>query len=944
MAASLGSALVPLCLLLSTYLGIALAQGNQVCSASSGRIEENKPAGSVVTTIVAAADVTVTIDQGPGSDPYSHFFKINGSNLVLNNSLDYEEVNVIVLTLLCQKNGITVNELTVTVEVLNLNDERPVFERDFVAWQVPEDTKVGTSLGSLTARDADLDLIYYDLVATSSDGSSQFRLAGVNSPTIELSGALDYDVFTHAQFLLYARDTLETNVTPSHTATATINITILDVDNKNPWFQPCRFIDANKKICHSDGYHVNVTRSENVTGALVLRPGPLYAIDGDRGINDAIRYEVISGNEENIFVLGNETGNITMQKPASVPGTIVLEVLASEVNNSLRYAVTSVQIQVVERNKHPPRFQSTAYRGTMPAYSLPGSLVMEFNSPSRPLKIVAEDEDFDDKKNPAISYSIENSTDFLVSQDGYIQSSAQLNTSGTTVILAAAVDKTSGEKATTVVVVEISPVAGAETTTTALTTVTSTPGGGTSTLLPPILTSSALPGTVTRTTVKTLETTTRSSHTGSSTTGITNRPSGTAHTLSQTTTVSTTTISGTPGKPATGNSSVTTSRVTPPVPSLFPTRSTSSAIPAGSTTSKQTITANKPTASGTTRITAPPSVGPPGSQTTKPPHTGTVVTTSKTTRITLSPSNGPPDSKTTTTARPGTGSTTRSLTTITVPISFTPPGLGTTKPSTPRTGPTPSGTTKFVTTHAGESPGSGTVKPTLPGIPVVISPLQYSAADMAAVGASLAAVLLICLAVLGFLIHKQYGYKFAKIPAMDINFPSTASGDSNEGNKKLIDNECAESTNSAPNEADIEGGTLNLNFRASETTTDSLPRESSALRVTEAAFPSAFFAVDQLEEDVDKEVRSILTKERRVNDESYKAVWFKGDIEPDEVVTIHENEQDVEGEEDELSDEVGEEEEEEDESDDGEDQQGGGYNHEPTVAFSTNNESINTIL
>ncbi|XP_069079187.1 cadherin-related family member 5 isoform X4 [Pleurodeles waltl] len=865
MAASLGSALVPLCLLLSTYLGIALAQGNQVCSASSGRIEENKPAGSVVTTIVAAADVTVTIDQGPGSDPYSHFFKINGSNLVLNNSLDYEEVNVIVLTLLCQKNGITVNELTVTVEVLNLNDERPVFERDFVAWQVPEDTKVGTSLGSLTARDADLDLIYYDLVATSSDGSSQFRLAGVNSPTIELSGALDYDVFTHAQFLLYARDTLETNVTPSHTATATINITILDVDNKNPWFQPCRFIDANKKICHSDGYHVNVTRSENVTGALVLRPGPLYAIDGDRGINDAIRYEVISGNEENIFVLGNETGNITMQKPASVPGTIVLEVLASEVNNSLRYAVTSVQIQVVERNKHPPRFQSTAYRGTMPAYSLPGSLVMEFNSPSRPLKIVAEDEDFDDKKNPAISYSIENSTDFLVSQDGYIQSSAQLNTSGTTVILAAAVDKTSGEKATTVVVVEISPVAGAETTTTALTTVTSTPGGGTSTLLPPILTSSALPGTVTRTTVKTLETTTRSSHTGSSTTGITNRPSGTAHTLSQTTTVSTTTISGTPGKPATG--------------------------------------------------------------------------------------------------------------------------LGTTKPSTPRTGPTPSGTTKFVTTHAGESPGSGTVKPTLPGtnsspfttttngthtkttgaevpkpspsvtvptvdestsasagIPVVISPLQYSAADMAAVGASLAAVLLICLAVLGFLIHKQYGYKFAKIPAMDINFPSTASGDSNEGNKKLIDNECAESTNSAPNEADIEGGTLNLNFRASETTTDSLPRESSALRVTEAAFPSAFFAVDQLEEDVDKEVRSILTKERRVNDESYKAVWFKGDIEPDEVVTIHENEQDVEGEEDELSDEVGEEEEEEDESDDGEDQQGGGYNHEPTVAFSTNNESINTIL
>ncbi|XP_078538945.1 cadherin-related family member 5 isoform X2 [Lissotriton helveticus] len=895
MAAWRRSALVPLWLLLSACLGLALAQGNKVCSAGRGRIEENEPAGLVVTTIVADADITVTIDQGPDSGAYSQAFEINGTYLVTREPLDYEKVTLIVLTLLCKRNSITVDTLTVIVEVLNVNDESPVFQSDFVAWKVPEDLPVGTSIGSLTATDADRDTIYYELVATTSDGSSYFRLAGVNSPIIQVNRTLDYDVFTHAQFLLYARDTSETNVTPSHTATATINITISDVDNKNPWFQPCRFIDANKKICHSDGYQVNVTRLEQATGALVLMPGPLYAIDGDRGINSAIRYEIISGNEENIFVLDHETGNITMQRPATVLGTKVLEVMASEVLNSLRYAVTSVKIQVVEKNNHPPKFPSTDYRGTMPAYSLPGSLVMDYSSPSRPLKIFAADDDFNDKKNPAITYSIENSTDFLVSQDGFIQSNVQLNTSGTNVILVAAVDRTSGEKTTTLVSVEVTPVAGAETTTIALTTVTSTPSEGTSTQLPPVLTSSALlPGTVTRTTVKTLETTTRSSHTGSSTTGITNRPSGT---LLQTTTVSTTSASGTPGKPSTGNSSVTTSRVTPPVPSLFPTRSTSSPLPAGSTTSKQPVTTNKPTASGTTQVTALPSVGPPGSQTTKPPHTGTVITTSSVTS----------------------------------------------KPSTATTGPTTSTTTKYVTTPAGESPGSGTMKPTIPGSPVVISSLQYSAADMAAVGATLAAVLLICLAFLGFLIHKQYGYKFEKISVLDNNFLSTGSGDSNDGNKMLIENEYADSTNSASNEADDAGGTLNLNFNTSETTTDSLSRGSTALMSTEATFPASFIAVDQLEGDLDndKEVKSILTKERRVNDESYKAVWFKGDIEPDEVVTIHETEQEGEGEGDEEEEE---EVEEEDESDDGEDQQGGGYNQAPTVAFSINNESTNTIL
>ncbi|XP_078538947.1 cadherin-related family member 5 isoform X4 [Lissotriton helveticus] len=778
MAAWRRSALVPLWLLLSACLGLALAQGNKVCSAGRGRIEENEPAGLVVTTIVADADITVTIDQGPDSGAYSQAFEINGTYLVTREPLDYEKVTLIVLTLLCKRNSITVDTLTVIVEVLNVNDESPVFQSDFVAWKVPEDLPVGTSIGSLTATDADRDTIYYELVATTSDGSSYFRLAGVNSPIIQVNRTLDYDVFTHAQFLLYARDTSETNVTPSHTATATINITISDVDNKNPWFQPCRFIDANKKICHSDGYQVNVTRLEQATGALVLMPGPLYAIDGDRGINSAIRYEIISGNEENIFVLDHETGNITMQRPATVLGTKVLEVMASEVLNSLRYAVTSVKIQVVEKNNHPPKFPSTDYRGTMPAYSLPGSLVMDYSSPSRPLKIFAADDDFNDKKNPAITYSIENSTDFLVSQDGFIQSNVQLNTSGTNVILVAAVDRTSGEKTTTLVSVEVTPVAGAETTTIALTTVTSTPSEGTSTQLPPVLTSSALlPGTVTRTTVKTLETTTRSSHTGSSTTGITNRPSGT---LLQTTTVSTTSASGTPGKPSTGS-------------------------------------------------------------------------------------------------------------------------------------------------------------------PVVISSLQYSAADMAAVGATLAAVLLICLAFLGFLIHKQYGYKFEKISVLDNNFLSTGSGDSNDGNKMLIENEYADSTNSASNEADDAGGTLNLNFNTSETTTDSLSRGSTALMSTEATFPASFIAVDQLEGDLDndKEVKSILTKERRVNDESYKAVWFKGDIEPDEVVTIHETEQEGEGEGDEEEEE---EVEEEDESDDGEDQQGGGYNQAPTVAFSINNESTNTIL
>ncbi|XP_069480145.1 cadherin-related family member 5 isoform X2 [Ambystoma mexicanum] len=946
MAASPAFPRVPLLLLLMmSYLRTALAQ-NPDCSANrNNQIYENNRPGISVTPIFADTGVTVTINQDQGSE----FFEIINNELILKTSLDYETTQAIVLRLSCERNGVPVQTLTVIVEVLGVNDETPVFNLDFVAWDLPEDAKVGTSLAALTATDLDYDLIYYDLGFSSQNVSSHFTLTGSNSPVIQVSKALDYDSFTHVQLTLYARDTSDPNANISHTASATINVTILDVDNKNPWFKPCRFIDSSKKICHSDGYKVNVTRSVQATGALALDPGPLYAVDGDQGINEAVTYHIISGNDQDIFDLNSMTGNITMKKAADVLGTTVLEVMASQANNTLRYAITTVRIQVVEKNNHAPTFPSTNYQGTVPAFSLPGSLVMEYLSPSRPLKIFAADADFPGGRNPDVTYSLQNSSDFSVTQDGFIQSAAQLNHSITIVVSAAAIDRTSGEEATTLVLVEVTPAAGIETTTAAATTVIGTTAGLTSSARPP--------GTATGHTVNPPKTTTSASSPGSSISGITNKPTAIITGLPpQTMTV--TTIPGTPGKPATGNPSITVSRVTPPVPSSGPTRPTAPPLPPGFTTTKPPNAGTGSTVGGTTRPTSPPSVGPPDSRTTNVPKPGTGTTA----RPTPPPSAAPPNTRTTSTPQPGTGITTRRSTTITVPISVTPPGSGTTTPSTARTGPTTSSQTKTATTPATPakvSPGDRTTTPTATGtspssgIPVVGSQLGYSAADMAAVGATLGVVLLICLAFLGFLIHKQYGHKFKRNSETDGTFSSEGSGDTNDSNNRLIDNEEVEPTISGSTAVENEDGVLNLNFNVSETTTDSSVGRGAAVRLTAepnlgAAIPAAFIAAEQLQEDLDndKEVKSILTKERRVNDESYKAVWFKGDIEPDEVVMINEHEQAGEGQEDDSE----EEDEDDDEGEDGEENQGSDYIQTPTVAFSTLNEpgdtteSTNTML
>lgn len=138
----------------------------------------------------------------------------------------------------------------------------------------------------------------------------------------------------------------------SHTASTTIEVNIQDIDNRPPWFQPCTEIEfVSSKACMSSGYEGTVNLNEQEvgigeflkansncpnkhqnfthwklytkksifigalwfslkywtvlelqhqmsiscfctpqTGPLSLKPGPVMAIDGDKGRNEAISY------------------------------------------------------------------------------------------------------------------------------------------------------------------------------------------------------------------------------------------------------------------------------------------------------------------------------------------------------------------------------------------------------------------------------------------------------------------------------------------------------------------------------------------------------------------------------------------------------------------------------------------------------------------------------
>ncbi|NXA71487.1 CDHR5 protein, partial [Thryothorus ludovicianus] len=289
--------------------------------------------------------------------------------------------------------------LEILVTVLNENDNSPVFAQPNLTRDVPEDTKVDTAIVAreeLSASDADLDIIYYELTTTVQDTDGYFAIRGVNNPEIYLQKALDFDKFNSTTLLLYARDRPVTSPDPTNTATATITITIRQRDTRAPWFLPCTQLHSDTSVCISSPYSGRVNISEMSTDPLLLEPGPIYAVDPDYTINDRIVYSIVGGNRDEVFSVDADTGNLTMNKIVTSPNSFLLQVMATQVSNIRKYSVATVEIKVINKSNFAPSFEKKVYNGTV-FVGLPlRSFVYQAGDPSTPLVITAMDQDFPD--------------------------------------------------------------------------------------------------------------------------------------------------------------------------------------------------------------------------------------------------------------------------------------------------------------------------------------------------------------------------------------------------------------------------------------------------------------------------------------------------------------------------------------------------------------------
>ncbi|XP_053175306.1 cadherin-related family member 5 [Scomber japonicus] len=424
------------------------SKAQDICSApQSVNFNENNDPNALVTTITVEPGVTLAFK--PPEDPDNPFV-LEGNQLKASRALDYETEKTLTVSIDCLETATDLKlGLVIIVVLQNLNDNGPQFAENPYNVDFNEMSPVGTTVGRFAATDLDnLGPLYYTLTSATND----FVLASPTTPDIIVNTLLDFDKVKSFNLVLTSQDTpLGSADILSFTATTTIMVTIVDVDNRPPWFQPCtKYEVGSATVCQSSGYTGVVNLNEQEPGVLPLKPGRLHAIDGD-SLNEEITYSFLSGNEDGLFKINSDTGDITMVKAAEVLGTITLTVLAAQKISSYQFATTSVTVSVHVKSLHPPEFEKTRYEAVV---SSEGTMAVDPTN-NVPVRIIAKDKDYaaTGDINPHIKYSIKGSNNFSIT-DGYLFMINEVP-DGELSLEVVAEDTTNDESATAELVVDV---------------------------------------------------------------------------------------------------------------------------------------------------------------------------------------------------------------------------------------------------------------------------------------------------------------------------------------------------------------------------------------------------------------------------------------------------------------------------------------------------------
>ncbi|XP_064017475.1 protocadherin beta-15-like isoform X3 [Pogoniulus pusillus] len=250
------------------------------------------------------------------------------------------------------------------VEVLDVNDNSPVFPEKEMVFHIPEMTLPGSSFPLKNARDKDVGsngLQNYSL-----GSNSHFSLAvttrndGPKYAELVLDRQLDREENPEINLLLTATD----GGSPPRSGTAQIRIVVLDANDNTPMFT--------HKV-----YEVRLTE-DSPRGQLVVK---VDATDADEGSNGQVYYALTETSEgfQQLFDLNPDTGEIRVSGNLDYEEKKKHEMVVKATDGGGLSAHCKVQVEVVDVNDNAPEIQLTSHTASIPEDAPPRTLVAIFS-------------------------------------------------------------------------------------------------------------------------------------------------------------------------------------------------------------------------------------------------------------------------------------------------------------------------------------------------------------------------------------------------------------------------------------------------------------------------------------------------------------------------------------------------------------------------------------
>uniref|UniRef100_A0A3Q2ZLK4 FAT atypical cadherin 3b n=1 Tax=Kryptolebias marmoratus TaxID=37003 RepID=A0A3Q2ZLK4_KRYMA len=224
-----------------------------------------------------------------------------------------------------------------TVLVLDVNDNAPVFQRRDYAVTVPEDVAVGTEVLRVLATSADIGLnaeITYNFRSGNELGKFTVdRKLG----SISVADDLDFEVCKDFYITVEAWDS---GSPPLSTATMVI-IELMDVNDNAPVFD-------------QGIYNVLISEDASV-GQTVTR---VFAEDLDSQVNGRITYSILKGDRSNHFWIDPVTGVLKVNKrlDRELVSRYSLSVQAFDSGSPAMSSTVAVNVDISDVNDNPPDF------------------------------------------------------------------------------------------------------------------------------------------------------------------------------------------------------------------------------------------------------------------------------------------------------------------------------------------------------------------------------------------------------------------------------------------------------------------------------------------------------------------------------------------------------------------------------------------------------------